>query len=149
MTGYGSSATGHPSGATAGDVPGREVPVPPEDRARGVTEEHIVSTVQGAPAAREARGLGTGAGVSEMFARHGSGSTTNVPGGTPGSAPGTGDVGGPFASGVGGPGAPTDSPIAESGVRGAGARSERTDKGETNTATDEGREMTKGARKRP
>ncbi|WP_207461367.1 hypothetical protein [Azospirillum sp. SYSU D00513] len=151
--------TGQPVGATgtsaARDIPEREVPVSDEDRARGVTSQREVNIVGPDKAARESAvlgsGIGTGAGSSSQMGAHGSGSTSNVPGGQPLVEP-DGVVGGMQGLGVGGAG-PTDSPIGEArvgeaGVRGGGARDERTAQGERGTATDVGGAMSDYQKKR-
>ncbi|HYE50543.1 MAG TPA: hypothetical protein VEB20_13200 [Azospirillaceae bacterium] len=138
-SGYGSSATGHPGAAAAGDVGGRDMPVSREDRARGVVEQRVVSVAGNNAAARDAQGLGSGAGSSDMTGKYGSGSTTGVPGGNPNAiSGGEGMVG--QGLGVEGP-TPQASPVADAGVVGAGARDEATARGERGTGTPEGRAM--------
>jgi hypothetical protein len=122
VTGMGSGALGHPSGATAGDAGGRDVPLSGADRAQGVTSAREVGVVGNAGLAREAGLPGSSVGPSGQAGRDGSGSTTDEPGGretlTDGSS---GTVGGSQGQGIGGP-APTSAPEVQAGVRGAGAR---------------------------
>lgn len=117
---------GRPHGRDVEHWAQAEREVSAEDGATGTTKRPTPRAVRNARAAREAGSVGSGAGSSEAFGGQGSGSTTNIPGGGfPESAQTLGNVAGIHGAGVGGPGAPATSPIAESGVKGAGARSRR------------------------
>lgn len=121
-------------GVAGGDVSGRPVEVDEADRRRGVVEERETSVVGNVGAGREA-GLANSAGSSSQQAgKHGSGSTTTVPGGTAAPDPRGGSVGGTGALGAGGI-APSgtdlaSSPVANTGVKGAGARGEEREEAE-------------------
>jgi len=139
VLGMGSSSVGHPSGAMGGEAAeGNELPLADEDRAQGIVSQRNVSVAGGGPAAREAGVLNEGAGPSGALGRSGSGSTTDVPGGSGRFASDNARVGG--MQHTGGP-SRDDSPIAQSGVRGAGAKDEATERGRRDTASDAGKAM--------
>jgi hypothetical protein len=126
VTGMGSSAIGHPSGATGGDASATEgsdteEEISREHRERGIVSQHRTSIVGAGPAVREAGVLDTGGEPSGMTGATGSGSTTTVPGG--GTNRSTGTISGTTGTGAGGT-TPGGSVIGDAGVRGAGARSD-------------------------
>lgn len=124
-TGFGNSATGRPGFAREGQTeePQRVEPSP-EDKARGVKEEHAVSILSGQNSAARDAGLPGSAGSgSSREGDAGSGSTVGGPA-TIGPDVGRGTVGGTRGQGVGGT-VPAPDPIADSPARGAGVPNNR------------------------
>jgi len=121
VLGMGSSSVGHPTGGMgSGAAEGDDRPVEgAPGKEPGVIEERNVSVLGSGPAAaREARVLDQGAGPSSAAGAAGSGSSTDVPGGSGRFASDDARVGG--LQTPGGPSRDSD-PAAQANVRGAGS----------------------------